>query len=90
MSSRSTTLESITLELATEGRNEHAAVIIGHLDARSPGFGFEHELHFRSQARELVDADGGHDAAKILGAQLSADELVANALAYCAADWRVD
>ena len=77
------TLESITLALASAGRTEHAAVILGHLDAHSPGFGLEHDLHFRDRARELVEADGGHTAAKLRGARMSADELVANALAYC-------
>ena len=80
------TLESVTLALARAGRTEHAAVILGHLDAHSPGFGLEHELHFRDRARELVEADGGHDAAKLRGAQMSADELVTYALAYCSAD----
>ena len=77
------TLESVTLALARAGRTEHAAVILGHLDAHSPGFGLEHDLHFRDRARELVEADGGHTAAKLRGARMSADELVANALAYC-------
>ena len=84
------TLESVTLALATAGRTEHAAVILGHLDAHSPGFGLEHQLHFRDRARKLVEADGGHEAAKLDGARMSADELVANALAYCSADWRAD
>lgn len=83
-------LESATLALARAGRTEHAAVILGHLDANTPGFGLEHELHFRDQARELVEADGGHPAAKLQGAKMSADRLVANALAYCSADWRAD
>jgi hypothetical protein len=79
-------LESITLALAMAGRTEHAALILGHLDAHSPGFGFEHDLHFRDRARELVEADGGHHAAKLRGARMSADELVTNALAYRSAD----
>ena len=33
------TLESVTLALATAGRAEQAAVILGHLDAHSPGSG---------------------------------------------------
>jgi hypothetical protein len=78
-------LESAALALATAGHTEHAAVILGHLDAHSPGFGFEHGLHFRDQARELVDGDGGDNSAKLHGARMSADELVANALAYCSA-----
>jgi hypothetical protein len=77
------TLESATLALARMGRTKHAAVILGHLDAHSPGFGFEHENHFRDRARELIDADGGHAAARLRGAQMSADELVAYALAHC-------
>ena len=44
-------LESTSLALATAGRTEHAAVILGHLDAHSPGFGLEHVLHFRALAR---------------------------------------
>ena len=48
------TLESTTLALAQAGHLEHAAMILGHLDAHSPGFGLEHALHFRDQARELI------------------------------------
>ena len=78
------TLESITLALARAGRTEHAAVILGHLDARAPGYGLEYALNFRDQARELVEADGGHNAAKLDGERMPADELVTSALAYCA------
>jgi hypothetical protein len=77
------TLESVTLALARAARTEDAAVILGHLDEHSPGFGLEHGLHFRDQARELVEADGGHDAAQLHGARMPADEIVATALAYC-------
>jgi hypothetical protein len=80
------TLESITLGLARAGRTEQAAVILGHLDAHAPGFGLEHNLHFRDRARELVEANGDHTAAKLRGARMSADEVVANALAYCSAN----
>jgi predicted ATPase len=82
------TAESATLALARAGRTEPAAVILGHLDANWPGYGLENGLRFRDQARELVGADGGHDAARLHGARMSTDELVANALAYCAPDWR--
>lgn len=78
------TLESVTLALARAGRTEHAALILGHLDAHSPGFGLEHGLHFRDQARQLIEDDGAHNAAKLDGAQMPADELVATASAYCA------
>jgi hypothetical protein len=61
-------------------------VILGHLDAHWPGFGFEHILHFRDRARELIEADSGHEAAQRRGAPLSADELVAYALAHCSTD----
>jgi predicted ATPase len=74
-------LESVTLALANSDRAEHAAVILGHLDAHSLGSGLEHGLHFRDRARELVEADSGHNAAKLRGAQMSADELVTTALA---------
>jgi hypothetical protein len=77
------TLESVTLALATAGRTEDAAVILGHLDAHSPGLGLEHQLHFRDRARELIEADGGHAAARLRGERLSADELVMTALEYC-------
>jgi hypothetical protein len=76
-------LESATLALARAGRTERAAVILGHLDAHSPGLGLEHILHFRDLARELVDADGDHSVAKHRGEQMSAEELVAAALEYC-------
>jgi hypothetical protein len=79
------TLESVTLALARTGRSEEAGVILGHTDAHSPAFGLEHGLHFRDQAREIVEADGGHDAAKLRGAHMSADELVTTALRYCSA-----
>jgi predicted ATPase/class 3 adenylate cyclase len=84
------TLESTTLALSRAGRTERAAVILGHLDEHSPGFGLEHTLHFRDQARELVNADGGHNAAKLRGAHMSADEVVTAALAYCSTDLRAD
>jgi pterin-4a-carbinolamine dehydratase len=80
------TLESVSLALARAGRTEQAAVILGCLDAHSPGYGMEHGLEFRERARELIDADGAHDAAKRHGASMSADELVAEALDYCAQD----
>ena len=76
-------LESMTLALASAGRTEQAALILGHLDAHSPGLGLERDLHFRDRARELIDADGGHAAARLRGAQMSADELVTTALEYC-------
>ena len=79
------TLESVTLALASAGRIEQAAVILGHLDAHSPGLGVEHNLRFRDRARELVEADGDHAAAKARGAMMSPDELVTAALAYCSA-----
>jgi hypothetical protein len=69
--------------LAKASRTEQAAVILGHLDAHVSGFGFEYELNFRDQARELIDAGGGHSVERDRGARMSADELVANALAYC-------
>jgi predicted ATPase len=79
------TLESATLALARAGHTEHAAVILGHLDAHSRGLGLEHQLHFRDQARRLVEADGDHATAMLRGAQMSPDELVVAALAYCSA-----
>jgi hypothetical protein len=83
-------LESVTLTLARTGDAEEAAVVLGHLDAHSPGTGLEHTLHFRDQARDLIEAAGGHAAARHRGEQMSADELVVNALEYCSADSRVD
>jgi hypothetical protein len=83
-------LESITLALATAGQTEHAAVILGYLDAHSSGFGFEHALHFRDRARELITAAGVHNAAELHGADMPADVLAANALAYCSAHSRVE
>jgi hypothetical protein len=80
------TLESATLALARAGRTEHAAVSLGHLDAHLPGFGFEHILHFRDRARELIEADSGHDAAERRGALMSAEEVVAYALAQGATE----
>ena len=80
------TLESVTLALAKAGQLEQAAVILDRLDAHSPGFGLEHGLHFRDQARELIDANGGHNAARFHGASTSADDLVANAMAFCSGD----
>ena len=79
-------LESVALALARTGRTDDAAVILGHLDAHSPGYGMEHGLGFRDQARRLIDADGGHSEAKRYGACLSADELIAKAVDYSAGD----
>jgi hypothetical protein len=80
------TLESVSLTLANTGRIEHAAVILGHVEAHSKDFGLEQNLHFRDRVREIVEADGGHAAAKQRGAHMSPDELVMNALAYSAAE----
>jgi hypothetical protein len=80
------TLESATLALATAGYIDDAAVIMGYLDAHTPGFGLEHASHFRDRAREIVEADGDHDAAQLRGARMSADEIVAYALAHCSID----
>jgi hypothetical protein len=80
------TLESVTLALATAGRTDRAAVVLGHLDAHSPGLGLEHARHFRDRARELIEADGDHTEARDRGAWMSAEELVMTALAYCSAD----
>ncbi|HEU4692985.1 MAG TPA: hypothetical protein VFS23_31700, partial [Vicinamibacterales bacterium] len=77
------TLEAATLALARAGRTQQAAEILGCLDARSPGFGIEHALHFRDQARQLIESAGGHDAAQLRGARMSPDEVVTTALAYC-------
>jgi len=77
------TLESVTLALANAGRIDYAAVVLGHLDAHSPGLGLEHALNFRDQARELIDAGGGYPAAAARGARMSPDELVTLALSYC-------
>ncbi len=80
------TLESVALTLANTNHIEHAAVILGHLEAHSKDFGLEQHVHFRDRVREIVEADGGHIAARQRGAQMSPDELVMSALAYCAAD----
>jgi hypothetical protein len=82
-------VESAALALATAGRTEPAAVILGHLDEHVLGFGIEHTPHFRDRARELVEASGD-TAAKLRGASMSADELVTNALAYCSAHQPTD
>ena len=76
------TLESTTLSLARAGRIEQAGVVLGHLDAHYPGLGLEESLGYRDQARELIDADGGHAEARTRGARMSPEELVTNALAY--------
>jgi predicted ATPase/class 3 adenylate cyclase len=77
------TLESVILALARSGRVERAAVVLGHLDNFHPPFGLEHSLHFREMARELIEAGGGHAAARLRGARMSADELVTSAMEYC-------
>ena len=79
-------LDSVVLALARTGHTDHAAVILGHLDAHSPGYGMEHGLGFRDRARQLIDADGGHSGARRYGACLSADELIAEAVDYSAGD----
>jgi hypothetical protein len=80
------TLESVALALANAGRTEHAAAVVGHLDSHAPGLGLEHDLQFRERARALINADGGHAAALLQGAQMSPEELVTNALVYCSTD----
>jgi hypothetical protein len=76
-------LDSVALSLARAGRTTQAAVVLGFLDARTPGYDMEHGLRFREQARRLVDAAGGHDEAKRLGASMSAETLILEALDYC-------
>jgi hypothetical protein len=78
------TLESVTLALAVAGRTEHAALVLGRLDAHSPGFGIERGLGFRQRARDLIEADGAHAAAQSRGAGMSPEELVTTAIAFCA------
>jgi hypothetical protein len=80
------TLESVALALANADRTEHAAVVVGHLDRHATGLGIEHTLQFRERARALVEADGGHAAPVLRGAQMSPEELVTNALVYCSTD----
>ena len=80
------TLESAALALANVGRTEDAAVILGHIEARSLDFGLESSLRFRDRVREIVEAEGGHTAAKQRGTQMTPEELVMNALAYCSTD----
>ena len=80
------TLESAALALASSGRIEQAAVILGGLDAHSPGFGMEYGLHFRDQARQLVESDRDHSAVAVDGAHMSIEELVACAVAACSSD----
>ena len=80
------TLESVALALATAGRNEHAAVVLGRLDAQSRGFGLEHALGFRERARDLIEADAARAAAQGRGARMSPEELVTHAIAFCAAE----
>lgn len=76
-------LDSVALALCRAGRDEDAAVVLGHLDAHVAACGLEHHLQFRRLAHGFIDVDGGHGAAALRGSRLSADELVAKALQYC-------
>ncbi|HEY4608525.1 MAG TPA: hypothetical protein VIH06_04955 [Ilumatobacteraceae bacterium] len=80
------TLESATLALAITGRMEQAAIVLGRLDAQSSGYGIEHDLRFRQRARDLIEADGPHASAQSRGARMSPEDLVTNAIAFCAVD----
>jgi hypothetical protein len=73
----------VTLALAQAGRIEHSAVVLGHLDAHTVGFGLEHRLGFRQQARAIIDATGDHEPDKQRGARMTAEELVIAALDFC-------
>ena len=80
------TLQSVALALANADRTEHAAAVLGHLDCHAPAQGLEHSLQFCDRVRALVDAEGGHAAAMLRGAQMSPEELVTNALVWCSTD----
>jgi hypothetical protein len=77
------TLESVALALAQAGRIEHSAVVLGHLDVHTVGFGLEHRLGFRQQARAIIDSNGDHEADTLRGARMTAEELVVAALDFC-------
>jgi predicted ATPase/class 3 adenylate cyclase len=76
-------LDSVVLNLARAGRNEQAALILGHLQAHMPACGMEETLGFRVAAAESTAAAGDYTSALAHGAQLDADEIVAAALDYC-------
>jgi len=78
-------LESVTLALAVAGRDEEAALVLGRLDVQSGGLGLEHALHFRDRARDLIEADGGHQSARARGARMSPEELATTAIEFCTA-----
>jgi predicted ATPase/class 3 adenylate cyclase len=77
-------LDSVVLALARTGRTEEAALILGHLGAHIPSCGMEDDLRFRATASEMIHAAGDFSNALARGAQLSAEEIVAVALASCA------
>ena len=78
-------MESTTLALASMGRTADAAMLLGHLDAHVVAVGLEDGLGYRDRARALIDAAGRHGDARQRGAGMSADDVVLNAIGYCAA-----
>ena len=74
-------MESVALVLASNGRIEDAAMVLGHLDAHhDAGFGREVGLGFRTRARALVDRQSRAGQWMKRGAIMDRDEIVVLAL----------
>jgi predicted ATPase len=78
-------LDSTALALATVGGTERAALIVGFLEGRGLGFGYEHVLGYRGRTKALLPDDAAHRTALADGARLQPDELVRSAIEWCAA-----
>jgi hypothetical protein len=73
-------MESVALVLASNRRLEDASVVLGHLDAHHPPFGWETHLGFPAKARELVRRDACSEQWMAQGAALDRDDVVAVAI----------
>jgi predicted ATPase/class 3 adenylate cyclase len=76
------TMDSTTLALAHADRHHEAATVLGHLDTHMAACGWEHRLHFRDRARELLNGEEV-DTALADGARMTADEIVLAAIEWC-------
>ena len=80
--------ESIGLSLASIGQVEAASLIVGHLEAHHPPFGYEHRLDFRDRALEIVRPDAHAQEWMARGAAMDRYQIVEYALAALGVDER--
>jgi hypothetical protein len=66
---------------ASTGRVESAAVVVGNLEAKHAGFGFEHTLGFRARALEIIRSHAESETWMARGAAMDRHQIVDYALA---------